>query len=381
MNQSLLVQLSFISPVLPHITRSLSTNSLALRPRCLTSMAATTKGDNPARTAVITGANGGIGFETCKGLARLLPKIERLILCCRDQSAAETKVAQPLRSEYANRGLAVDVVPVDLSDSESVVQCVDGVTTVLNGAALDLLVCNAGIMACPLSFGRVSRTNTNHSKDSNSQQQQQPQDDIAMRIEKQYLVNHLSHALLVDRLLPILRKSDVPRIIFVSSSAVAIARGRDMPPTVAEKTSNTVTDGNYSKWGAYGDSKLAMSLFANAIAAREGPDIESVSLHPGVVQTDLVRYLVPNWMLDSSSAMRGKSWTNRLFRLFGLLYPEEGAALTLELSTAKRGTLKNGEMYVGLGGELASRSVIPMLQDKNKVDKLYNDTKHFVDSL
>lgn len=365
---------AFVTAIFPNVSRGSTAKVLTSSRRRTFAMVGATV--NPARTAVVTGANGGIGRETCKGLAQSLPNLERLILCCRDMSKGE-QVAQPLRKQHANRGLTVDVVPVDLADGDSVVKCAQTISSALEGVPLDLLVCNAGIMASPLSFARTTRILAGASVFANENKDNR----ITTQVERQYFVNHISHALLTDRLLPALRASNVPRIIFVSSLAVNISRDRDSPPLIAEKTSNTVTDGNYERWRAYGDSKLAMSLFARAVANYEGPAIESVSLHPGVVQTDLGRYITPKWVSAKFGNSNGRGLLNRFFRLFGILYPEEGAALTLELSTAERGSLANGSMYVGLGGQLASSSIIPLLDKTDEVEKLYNDTKSFIDSI
>lgn len=316
---------------------------------------------NPARTVVITGASGGIGAETCRGLIRDLPNLEKIVICCRDVAKGE-KVASSL-VEGDGASVSIDVVPVDLSDSSSVVSCVGAVEEKLGDSALDLFIANAGVMACPLTYSRVT--------------QQKDGETRTGRMEEQYFVNFVSQALMIDRLITALLRSDTPRVVLVSSMAVAISRARSAAPTIAEKNANNVSDANYARWGAYGDSKLAMSLYTKALSQRF-PLVEFVSLHPGVVQTELGRHILPKWMQPKSGPARLPQFISRLF---GLLTPEEGAALTTELSTAKPGNLDNGGMYIGLGGKKADKTIIPLLSNDKVVEAVYDDTKAFIDTL
>lgn len=402
------IRFAFANPIslpLSKTTSSLPTKDLfPRRPNHPLSMSTTAttpvtnsnnaKAINPARTVVITGASGGIGAETCKGLIGTLPNLEKLILCCRDVAKGESVVEtlMPLTSK-SNMPIDIQVVPVDLSDSESVTHCIDELSIKLDNKPLDLLICNAGIMACPLAFSKatkimpastsaqstmpestnaISTTDTSEISVSSQSSTSTPSGTVISQIEQQYFVNFLSHALMTERLLPLLKKSATPRIVYVSSIAVSISRRRKAPPLVAEKTSDAVTNGNYSRWGAYGDSKLAMSLYARGVASHH-QDIESISLHPGVVQTELFRHFVPRWM-------EGKV-TNFVTRLFGMLTPEQGAALSIELGSAGYGELENGQLYLGLGGKLAAKSIIPLLDNQDAVDSLYTDAKSFIGSL
>lgn len=337
----------------------------------------------------MTGASGGIGFETVKGLLSSLPFVELIILAVRDVARTRDAVSS-LPTNTRGDSVAVEIVAVDLSNSDSVVACIEAVYDLIGNRALDLLVCNAGVMAPPLQYSKATITvssppppSADHDKEagegSNSgrlqQQQQQATSatSITTAIEQQYFVNFIAHALLTDRLLPLLRHSPNARVVFVSSLAVAMAQTRRSPPCVAEKTGNTVTSANYSRWGCYADSKLAMSLFAKAMSQREPRSIEFVSLHPGIVQTDLARYILPKWLQFPIP--------DPVAALFGLLSPEQGARLSLDLAKAMPDTLESGAMYTGLGRKKAGRSVIPLLDNQQAVDELYNDTKAFIDSI
>lgn len=341
---------------------------------------------------MVTGASGGIGFETVKGLLSSLPFVELVILAVRDVARTRDAVVSLPANTGSDNGVAVEIVAVDLSDSDSVVACVEAVYDLIGNRALDLLVCNAGVMAPPLQYSKATITVSppppppsaddnddaeDGSGNSRWQQQQQQQatsaTSITTAIEQQYFVNFISHALLTDRLLPLLRHSSNARVVFVSSLAVAMAQTRQSPPCVAEKTGNTVTAANYSRWGCYADSKLAMSLFAKALSQREPRSIEFVSLHPGIVQTDLARHILPKWLQfpipDAVAAV------------FGLLSPEQGARLSLDLAKAMPDTLESGAMYTALGRKQAGRNLIPLLDSQQAVDQLYNDTKAFIDSI
>lgn len=135
---------------------------------------------NPARTAVITGASGGIGAATARSLVSTLPTVEHLILAARDMKKAES-VAEPIRKGVSARPVKVSVVPVELSDLKSVRECAEQIRDKLSGEALDLLINNAGIMACPLMYSKMRGENG--------------------YVELQYATNHLSHAALTTFLL------------------------------------------------------------------------------------------------------------------------------------------------------------------------------------
>jgi WW domain-containing oxidoreductase len=103
--------------------------------------------------------------------------------------------------------------------------------------------------------------------------------------EKQYMVNHVAHALLIKGLLE--RLSEVGRIVIVSSGAhrAAPSSGIDF---------HTLTTGEgYRPWQAYGRSKLANLLFARALSKRLPAGQTVNALHPGVIKTDLGRHLGP----------------------------------------------------------------------------------------
>jgi NAD(P)-dependent dehydrogenase (short-subunit alcohol dehydrogenase family) len=158
--------------------------------------------------------------------------------------------------------------------------------------SLDALVCNAGVMAAPFEL-----TGDGH--------------------ELHYQTNHLGHFALANLLLPSLREAAQPRCVHVSSIA-AYGPGFD----VADLDWSTR---RYERWGAYCASKRENVIFSDELAARQ-PWLTSVALHPGVVDTNLVRYLVPpTWLAGE----RAQQETPALFKLLGMRSAEEGAQPSL----------------------------------------------------
>jgi NAD(P)-dependent dehydrogenase (short-subunit alcohol dehydrogenase family) len=201
--------------------------------------------DQTGRTALVTGANSGLGFHTTVELAR---KGARVLMACRNPAKAETALGL-VRKEVP--GGAVELVSLDLASLDSVEQAADDVAGRL--PHLDLLVNNAGIMAVP--FGRT-----------------------ADGFELQFGTNHLGHFALTGRLLPLLLAAGAPRVITVSSGAHAIGR---------LQFDDLAADGGYQRWRGYGASKLANLLFASELNRRAGGRILSAAAHPGYAATHL----------------------------------------------------------------------------------------------
>jgi len=134
--------------------------------------------------------------------------------------------------------------------------------------AIDVLLNNAGVMAIP------ERVATNDG------------------FEKTIGVNHLGHFALVGALLPSLKRaSDGFRVINVSSDAHKLASKE----AIGEALQANLDPPDYSAWGTYGVSKAANVLFTVELQSRlqaAGVKGSAVALHPGLVQTDLPRYVV-----------------------------------------------------------------------------------------
>jgi NAD(P)-dependent dehydrogenase (short-subunit alcohol dehydrogenase family) len=197
------------------------------------------------RTAVVTGANSGLGFVTSRYLASAGA---RVIMACRNAERAAAALDRLLALEP---DVDVEVRSLDLSDLASVRTFADGVAEPLH-----LLINNAGLMAIP-----YQRT--------------------ADGFEMQLGTNHLGHFALTGRLLPNLLAQSQPRVVTVSSDAHRIGR-------IA--FDDLQSERRYQKWRAYGQSKLANLLFARELSRRAslaGRDLLSVAAHPGYAATNL----------------------------------------------------------------------------------------------
>ncbi|WP_241472081.1 SDR family NAD(P)-dependent oxidoreductase [Mycolicibacterium neoaurum] len=203
--------------------------------------------DQSGRTAVITGANTGLGFETAKALAE---HGAHVVLAVRDTDKGKRAAAQ-LTGD-------VSVQELDLGSLESV----RAAAAELRGSheRIDLLINNAGVMTPPKST-------------------------TADGFELQFGTNHLGHfaltGLLLDRLL------DVPgsRVVTVSSNGHKMGGAIHFDDLQWERS--------YSRIGAYAQSKLANLLFTYELQRRLTPrgTTIAVAAHPGTSSTELARHL------------------------------------------------------------------------------------------
>ncbi|MFF1400290.1 oxidoreductase [Streptomyces sp. NPDC058287] len=244
--------------------------------------------DQSGRTAVVTGANSGIGYITARELAR---KGARVVLACRSE-ARGTAALERLRSEVPDA--QAEFEQLDLGDLSSVRKFAgshDG------GERLDLLINNAGVMALP-------------------------QGRTADGFETQFGVNHLGHFALTGLLLPRLLDTPGARVVSVSSGFHALA-----DVDIADLNSER----RYRRWIAYGRSKTANLLFihelARKLAARES-DVVAASAHPGYASTNLATQGV---------RMEGRKAVERVIELGNRVIAqsaEAGALPTLYAATA-----------------------------------------------
>ena len=207
------------------------------------------------KSALVTGGNAGIGFETCRGL---LEAGFHVILCARTQSKADDAIAQLL--EHSPSGSTAEPLIMDLADLASVRRAAN----VVLGHQRKLSVCvlNAGIMALPWK-----RT--------------------VDGFEQQWQVNVLGHFLFCRMVLPMMTEQG-GRIVHVSSGA---HRRHPTPIDYQRLRVEHQSDEAYDRWFAYGRSKLANILFSNELARRllaAGSTLTSNALHPGLVATNLL---------------------------------------------------------------------------------------------
>ena len=205
--------------------------------------------DLTGRTAVVTGANSGLGFETAKALAEHGATV---IMACRDTARCGAAAERIRRSVPLAR---VEPMLLDLADLDSVRAFAEAFST--RPERLDILVNNAGIMAPPHRL------------------------ETKQGFELQFGVNHLGHFALTGLLLPLLIGTPGSRIVTVSS--LAHESGLiDFDDLQHERS--------YTPYGVYSQTKLANVLFMLELdrrLRRADADSVSVGAHPGLASTNL----------------------------------------------------------------------------------------------
>jgi len=211
-------------------------------------------------TILITGANTGLGLESAK---RLAAGGARILVTARTKAKADAAAADV-------GGTAVGV-ECDLADLASVKALPTRLAETLGTSpTIDVLLNNAGVMAVPERLSTMDG------------------------FEKTVGINHLGHFALVSALMPsLLRAKSGFRVVTVSSDAHRFVDKKSMGESLAAN----LDPPNYAAggWGAYGVSKAANVLFTVELQRRieaAGAKGSAVTLHPGVVQTDLARYIV-----------------------------------------------------------------------------------------
>lgn len=242
--------------------------------------------DLAGKVAIVTGGYSGLGLETTKVLA-----------------AKGVKVVVPVRNpEKAEASLAgidgdVTTAAMDLADLRSVRSFTEAMLGQLG--ALDLLINNAGIMACP-------------------------QARVGPGWESQFGVNHMGHFALSTALMPLLEKTPGARVIALSSAAHKISDIRWDDIQFHE---------GYEKWKAYGQAKTANALFANALSRRlKATGGLAFSLHPGAIFTPLQRHL-PNEEMVKLGWIDENGEPTEMAKT-GFKTPEQGCATTLWAATS-----------------------------------------------
>lgn len=262
-------------------------------------------GDGSGATALVTGANSGIGFETALGLASAGAHV---VLACRNRRSA-TEAAD--RIVGAVPAASLQIVHLDLASLASVRQAAAEVGDALE--RLDLLVDNAGVMA----------TGDLRTEDG---------------FELQMGTNHLGHFALTGLLLDLLLRTAGSRVVTLSSVLHRI--GRVDPARIGPGAR-----GRHHPWRAYGASKLANLLFAYELDRRltaSGAGTISVAAHPGWARTNLARSGA-----GPSLASRLRSRVLVAGGLLGAQSAAGGAAPVLYAATAPG---VHGGEYFGPGG-------------------------------
>mgnify|MGYP003674558429 FL=1 len=236
--------------------------------------------DLSGQTALVTGCNSGLGYETLRVLAL---RGARVIGTGRTLEKAEAACAS----------VDGNTVPLalELSEFDSVLACAEAVRAM--DAEFDMLILNAGIN----TFGDLELVNG---------------------IEKIFVVNYLGHFVLANNLLPGMRAAGEGRIVHVGSRS-----GYTQAPPEGIDFDNLRGEGNFDAQQAYGRSKLANALFSLELARRlEGSGVTSNVIHPGLVQTNIAR-TAPGWIRTGFDLLGGVVAKT----------PEQGAATQVYVAT------------------------------------------------
>ena len=251
------------------------------------------------KIAVVTGANGGLGFQSTKALAAAGAHV---VMAARNQEKAEKARTEILA---AHPDASLEIVELDLGSFESTRAAAAKIAA--NHPKVDILINNAGLMAMP-----ERRT--------------------ADGYEMQFGVNHMGHWLFTAGLLQPILAADAARVVTVTSTAHHTGRAVD--------PKNVNLDGNYSAWGAYGRAKLANFHFALGLQRefeQRGLSAESLVAHPGLSHTNLQVHTVEQGGGGASAPFW--AW---MARHTGM--PADKGALS-QLRAATDPNAKGGEFY------------------------------------
>lgn len=275
--------------------------------------------DLSGKTYLVTGVRTGLGALTVKTLAS---RGAHVIATARKvEDAAE-----------ALGGAAGTPLSCELSEPASVRACVAAVKA--TGKKLDGIIANAGVMA----IGKLEKKHG---------------------LEMQFLTNHIGHFILVTGLVDELTAKG--RVVMVSSDAHFAA------PRVGIDFDNLDGSKGYSRWAAYGRSKLANLLFARHLAKRlAGTGRTANAIHPGVIRTELGRHMNP--VARGAMAVTGFLWLKSI---------PEGAATQCFVATHPKAEGITGEYWADCNLRKSSRPG----RDPALAEKLWQKTEELVAAL
>ncbi len=255
--------------------------------------------DQSGRTAVVTGANGGLGLETARALAAAGADV---VMAARNQQRA-SEAKERIQATVPDAKLTI--VELDLGSLDSVKAAAEQILAAHQ--TIDLLVNNAGVMGIP---------------------ERRTVDGFEMQLG----VDHLGHFALTARLLPALLGAQAARIVTVTSSAHHMGR--------AVNPDNPNLEGRYGPWRAYNQAKLANFHFGLGLHRRlseAGKTAASLVTHPGLSNTELQAVSV-----EETDGGLSQRFFLALARTVGMS-PAEGALSQLRAATDPKA--KSGEFY------------------------------------
>lgn len=260
-----------------------------------------------SKIILITGSTDGIGKQTAFDLAALGYDI---LIHGRDITKCK-KVTEEIKAKHPK--VQVNYFMADLSVPKDIEQMSNEIHT--KYTSLNVLINNAGLIE------------NNRKVDKNG-------------IERTFMVNHLAPFYLTLLLLDLIKKGRPSRIINVSSQVHAASIDFD----------NLLGEKNYDGRKAYGLSKLGNILFANELVTRLNDESIAVnSLHPGVIDTNLIR----------------KGWNMRGSHV------SKGTKTILHLVTSEEGSAKTGKYF----SNQIERTPKPIALDREKQQRLWSESE------
>jgi NAD(P)-dependent dehydrogenase (short-subunit alcohol dehydrogenase family) len=283
------------------------------------------------KVAVITGANGDLGFQTALALARMGMSV---VMACRSMDKAR-KAQSALLAEVPDAEAML--IPLDVSEPESIREFARQLSVQVG--RLDLLINNAGVVLVPLARNSVGQ-------------------------ELHLATNHLGAFSLTGTLLPFFRKDAQARIVNVGSLAHRFAK-LDLDDLNWERTP-------YSEWRAYARSKVALLSFTMELdrrLRRTGSHIIALGAHPGFANTKAGR---------DSAALTPRNAFHRWFtqKVVEPLIPKAPAAARSIIHAASAEGVSGGDYYgpTGLletGGRTGRARVNPAAKDVDAGRRLW----------
>jgi NAD(P)-dependent dehydrogenase (short-subunit alcohol dehydrogenase family) len=274
------------------------------------------------KTALVTGGNIGLGFETVKALAS---KGAHVLLAARNEDKGKAAVAE-VQKLIPNA--QVELLRLDLASQRSIRAAASEVGNKFS--QLDLLINNAGIMAMP---------------------EMKTEDGF----ESQFGVNHLGHWSLTGLLMDNLLAAEQARVVTVTSTAHHLVWNIDFDdPHLRNK---------YAPWKAYAQSKLANYFFALGLHnefKKSGKQAMSLLAHPGLSHTNLQVET-----FDRGAAGWAGTVSKYLAARVGM-EPSEGARPQIRAALDPKA--KGGQFYSPRFGNNGAPVKHPILRTRNKTN-------------
>lgn len=288
--------------------------------------------DLSGKVAIVTGSNTGIGYETALELARAGSTV---VLAARSESKGNAAVER-IRNEVGEKA-QLHFLQLDLASLKSVSKFAQSFLKM--NLPLDILILNAGVMKSPgqMYIGQSLNYGFETTEDG---------------FEYHIGVNHIGHVHLTNLLLNKLKKSSPSRIISVSSSAEMSAPESGMK-FVDWNPKDGKMPATYEDGEGYGQSKLANLMYTKELASHlNGTGVTAYAVHPGVITTELGRYMTPVLEKDLQSKDIVQRMIGTFFSMLftsSLLDVPGGALAQLHLASAPIDDLVNGGFYHPIG--------------------------------